>query len=277
MKILLININPVVSRLMALCTRDKSIVIDEVVNANMAEYNTYDIVFVDDASYADDVRKLLATLSVRKKVFLSSENQEVPGFDEIVKKPFLPSQIIAMIENIDMTAKEESSSSFIFPLSTEESIIAEEEIVESVNKTTSRVLDSNEIEKIKALLDMQDNENEETFLSDEEYEARKMGAIKQQLINEGVEIVDEEEIIDKLSGTRWDDFLGIERVESMEDISLGNKNKENKRPTMIDEERNTLQVLFSTAVKNMKKKKIQKLLKKIENNEKICLRVKNNA
>jgi len=59
MKILLININPVVSRLLALCTRDEYIDLDEVVSADAVEKFSYDIVFVDEASYVDDVQDLL--------------------------------------------------------------------------------------------------------------------------------------------------------------------------------------------------------------------------
>ena len=44
MKILLININPVVSRLFGLCTRDEHIGLDEVVSADAVEKFSYDIV-----------------------------------------------------------------------------------------------------------------------------------------------------------------------------------------------------------------------------------------
>ena len=67
MKILLININPVVSRLLTLCTRDEHIELIEVDNAKKCEKTSYDIVFVDESSYVDDVKELLEKLKARKK------------------------------------------------------------------------------------------------------------------------------------------------------------------------------------------------------------------
>jgi len=49
-KILLINANPVVSRLFALCTRDEHIQLDEAEDIKEAETGKgYDLLFVDDA------------------------------------------------------------------------------------------------------------------------------------------------------------------------------------------------------------------------------------
>ena len=113
MKILLININPVVSRLLALCTRDEHIGLDEVVSADAVDKTSYDIVFVDEASYVNDVQDLLEVLEARKKVFISYAGEAIRGFDETVKKPFLPSQIINIIKSITMNDSDEKETDFV--------------------------------------------------------------------------------------------------------------------------------------------------------------------
>ena len=113
MKILLININPVVSRLLALCTRDEHIGLDEVVSADAVDKTSYDIVFVDEASYVNDVQDLLSALEVRKKVFISYAGEGMRGFDVTIKKPFLPSQIINIIENITVNDSDEKEEEVV--------------------------------------------------------------------------------------------------------------------------------------------------------------------
>ena len=71
MKILLINNNPLVSRMLALCTRDEDIVLDEVKSVDAIGEVAYDLLFVDDGSYVDQIDALFESGKIRKKVFLS--------------------------------------------------------------------------------------------------------------------------------------------------------------------------------------------------------------
>lgn len=295
MKILLININPVVSRLLALCTRDEHIVLDEVVSANAVEKTSYDIVFVDEASYVNDVQKLLEALDARKKVFISYAGEAVRGFDETVKKPFLPSQIINIIESItvndsdekvEKVAQEEDISMSplaseneealdeilpdIYPLSTEENesgdMLEPEE-----NVGPPEVLDSNEIAKIKALLDMDEEitEHEDAIpLSEDEYEARKVKVIKEQLITDGLEIVDEEEIVQELS---HDPVDAEEEADEILSEQSKTKKKLKKERGLNEEELSRIEEAMMAALSQMKPKKIKKLLKGKETKIKIKL------
>ncbi len=67
MKILLINANPVVSRLLALCTRDAHLLLDEVTCVDEVKDMAYDLIFVDDGSYVDDVDAYLEEGNSKKK------------------------------------------------------------------------------------------------------------------------------------------------------------------------------------------------------------------
>ncbi|MCW8821836.1 MAG: hypothetical protein OQK45_06390 [Sulfurovum sp.] len=276
MKILLININPVVSRLLALCTRDEHIVLVEVNSAEAVEKVSYDILFVDEASYSNDVKALLEKLDVRKKVFISYSGAHMTGFDETIKKPFLPSQIIKVIEDVDMSEvsediEEENIS--IFPLATDEESVEEEvlptifplsedqeetdDTLEIQEDRDTEILNSNEIEKIKALLDMDDDEIEmpedDVVLSDDEYEARKVKVIKEKLIADGLEIVEENEIVEELSVGAGDFF---------DNTKKSNKEGKKKKETQFSPiELAHIEEALSVAIATLKPKKIKKLLK----------------
>ena len=306
MKILLINDNPVVSRLLVLCTRDESVVLDEAVSADTVKGDDYDIVLVDEASYGADVAELLTLLDRCKKVYISYNNEAMKGFDTTIKKPFLPSQILELMENLEV----QEDDHFIFPLATEETSeekyeedieksieesempsifpllenddileeIQEDEVLE-IGEETPAVLDENEIDKIKALLDMDEEELElpSETLSDDEYETRKMEAIKEQLIADGLEIVGEEEIVEELSAKRKKKKEKKKKTsKKTEDKKLQNKkskkkksdskksdNKKSKKKevTFTEEELESIEDAIEFAVATVSKKQMKKLLK----------------
>ena len=305
MKILLINANPVVSRLLALCTRETHLLLDEVKGVDALNAEAYDLVFVDDGSYVDAIDDFLEDENIRKKIFISYVKDAVQGFDETIQKPFLPSQIIKVIESVDMSesidaAGEEDS---IFPLTSESSnrekegelsIFSPEKVDESLEKVLDlldeivpeetesefsealplEVLDSNEIEKIKALLDMDDEETEFVgHLSEEEVELRKVEVIKEQLISEGVEILDELEIVDVLS-TKTKEKKALKCKKN----KLKHKKDQKKKQNILHcskEELDQLESAMTQALITRKPKQVKKLLKgkeielkiKIEDND----------
>ncbi len=277
MHILLININPVVSRLIALCMREEHIDLEEVQNIGAVSRDKYDVVFVDDASYDDEAREVLANLIMRKKVFLSSNDEMSTAtrvFDSVIKKPFLPSQITAVLESLeeDNTLEAVTEVPSIFPLFNDEVNIenveeAEDEIVEEDEKVDTKVLDLNEIDKIKTLLDM-DEEVEE--VSEEEYESRKVEVIKQQLIADGLEIVDEDEYVEALSKKPLSEKKKkLKKMKSCKNEDKKSKLKISKKEQIRkDKKKNeeifTFEEALLAAVEGMKVKKIKKLLKGAE-------------
>jgi len=280
MNILLINTNPVVSRLISLCMRDESISFEEVNHVSKVSGSRYDIIFIDDASYDDEVIAFLSAIERGRIVFLSSRDtgEEIgTAFDTVVKKPFLPSQIQAVIDSVgtgeerekEMTEEDTAlqEEHFIFPLSsetkqevkeeekdeeplsliedTEASEVTSEEVSQE-EPETPKVLDSSEIEQIKALLEEEEESDTPLFdLEDqEEIEARKVEVITQKLEEDGLEIVEEEEIIAALSQKP--------------------KKKKAKKRKKREEEIYTFEEALLAAIENMKPKKIKKLLKGAE-------------
>ncbi len=284
MHILLININPVVSRLISFCMRNDNMNLEEVHDVGDVARDRYDIIFVDEASYGDETEALLANLIMRKKVFLSSSDEAgdvLRLFDTVIKKPFLPSQITAVLESLeeDDTLDVFTEMPSIFPLSSDE--VRGEEVEDSVDEMLEEeekegisVLDSNEIEKIKALLEM---EEEVEAVSDEEYESRKVEVIKQQLIADGLEIVDEDEYVEALSkkplagkdeksSEQSDNAAGTrtKKIKSPKNENKKNQSKKSKKDKKKEVEVFTFEEALLAAIEGMKVKKIKKLLKGAE-------------
>lgn len=255
MHILLINENPVVSRLMSLCTREDSKVLEEVSNITSIQKTFYDIVFIDEDAYKGEVLEMNQHMTSHKKVLFSKEDVQINMFDFTIKKPFLPSQIIEIletpiVESIQGNLEEDKAKSFIFPLSSEE----EDESLQP------QVLDANEIDKIKILLDMEENSQDDVSietLTDEEIEARKIEVIKEQLVSEGLEIVEEEDIMDVIGAKDEVEIFKI--LEEKPGISsVAAKQKKQK---LTKKERKKIKEAISTAISGLKKKKRKKLLK----------------
>lgn len=276
MNILLLNTNPVVSRLIALCLRDDEHLLEEVEDTLLAKRGEYDIVFVDDLSYVNEVARALEKLTIKNKVYLSSERAAdamLENFDEVIKKPFLPSQIIAVIERVNQKqeavedTEEEQDVPFIFPMSSEkEEAGTEEESMDLENEErtsdealeeifelsrAAEVLDSNEIEKIKALLDEDEDEEIELSNTDEAYEARKVEVITEHLEADGLEIISEDEIVDLLSNKE-------KKKKSHKEKKKKKQKNKKKKP---EEETYSFEEALIAAIEGMKIKKIKKLLK----------------
>lgn len=287
MKILLINANPVVSRLLALCTRDTHLQLDEVSSVDEIKDMAYDLLFVDDGSAVDSMNTFFKEGNIRKKIFISYLEDERKGFDETIKKPFLPSQIIKVIESVDSCEAEVDElvkKHFIFPLASEEvsdeeaekrekegenpeeslefldEELIEDEELDSQEEFSLEVLDSNEIEKIKALLEMDDEETEPIEnLSEDEVHLRKVEVIKEQLISEGLEILDEDEIINVLS-TKTKEKKALKCKKN----KLKHKKERKKKQDMLacsKEELVQLETAITKALISLKPKKIKKFLR----------------
>jgi len=238
MNILLINKNPVVSRLLSLCTRDASIELEELESIEACKRDKYDVVFVDEAVYEGKVQKLNEYLSLEKKVLFTHTNITTSDFDVVIQKPFLPSEILEVLERLnDKQEKEEEDT------------------------RSTQVLDSNEVEKIKELLEVNemDYNSSDEVLSDEEYESRKIKVIKEQLIAEGLEIVEEFEV-DK-SSTSWklseEENLFLDKVKRKK---MKNKSDKKKNKHLAHKKDDLIVQAVEIAMRTLKKKQRKKLL-----------------
>ena len=255
MHVLLINNNSMVSRLLGLCTRDDAIILEEVSSITSIQRKHYDIVLVDEERLDRDILDLEKYVTTSKKVLLSNENTHSDTFDIIIKKPFLPSEIIILfdhVEEVEFVYEKNTKQGFIFPLASEEEIDVE-------NQEEPQVLDVNEIDKIKMLLDMDDN-IEINELNEDEIEARKIEVIKEQLIADGLDIVDEDDIVDELS---MQDAIKIFDIPEKDSSAKSKKSKKSKlkRIQYTETQRASIEDAVQVAMGKLKRKKMKKLLR----------------
>jgi len=120
MKILLINNNPVVSRLTALSARKEDIQIDEIQEVTELSSDKYDLVFVDADSWSKDVRDVISeNIKMQKSVLFYSDGDEdeKSSFDISILKPFLPSEVSSVIRSVQedsVSEPDEESGHFDF-------------------------------------------------------------------------------------------------------------------------------------------------------------------
>ena len=231
MNILLINTNPVVARLFSLSTQEDDNVLYQVSDIKQIDALVYDIIFIDDASYNEESEEFLLSLDEKeemsKKVLISSKQKVDSTFDEIIKKPFLPSKIIQTINKFSLPLEMQIPEiETVEELSKEEPLLNSfEGLFEREEKSTSSepsILDSNELDKIKLLLEMDNELNEEMPLLEEEKKVKKekkpfvLTEKDEELIEEAVEI-----IMTKLSEKQMKKLLKGKEIEikiKLEDI-----------------------------------------------------------
>jgi|GEM_PF-1808031 len=113
MKILLVNSNPVVSRLTALSARKEGVELDEIKNISELKNKNYNIVFVDSESYSDEVSTTLKNSNIDKKVLFYTQNDGEPAdlFNFDILKPFLPSEVSAILRETKIELEDRDQDS----------------------------------------------------------------------------------------------------------------------------------------------------------------------
>lgn len=146
MKFLLLNDNPVVNKLVTLSAQKTG---DELVAAEGAEEieaADYDLLIIDHAVYntalLDAIRE---KITYRRALFIAPRGEEVPeGFDKVINKPFLPTDLVEFFSEQIIEANDETrldldnieSEQGDISSSTEEEVLpelAEEELIEELD------------------------------------------------------------------------------------------------------------------------------------------------
>jgi hypothetical protein len=180
MDILLINTNPVVSRIIALCSKDLDANIAIKDSLQEDDLNSFNTIFIDDNLYNEEMANILKSTHLGKRVLLKSKNFELKDdvlFDYVVDKPFLPSKIIEILSQGD------------------------EDIVFDIDNIgddyDTQILDTKELNKIKQILD---DETLPPHIEEiDDIEIKKAELIKEQLKSDGVEIINQDEYINNIT------------------------------------------------------------------------------
>ncbi|QOP45076.1 hypothetical protein [Sulfurimonas paralvinellae] len=112
MKILLLNDNPVVNKLVTLSAQKTSDELDIVTNVNDVVGTSYDLVVVDDSIGSDDVLEALRSkLAFSKSLYICSRDAvEATGFDATLKKPFLPTDLVELFAMFDKEIEKDADA-----------------------------------------------------------------------------------------------------------------------------------------------------------------------
>ena len=237
MKILLLNDNPVVTKLVTLSAQKTDNEVEAAHSVEEVPAGEYDLLVIDDALYnKESFAALKEKVHFKKSLFVCSrDNDEKEEFSATIKKPFLPTDMVELFTNIkrnlDAAPEADISEEEIEDISDEElldglelegldgledldsdledDLILDDDEFADEEELGESVLDDEEAEKVKALLDeTQDDTDDEEIALNAEYD------LALDLEDEAdVDISEPEEDLDLKE-------LGIESDEELEDIDF---------------------------------------------------------
>lgn len=181
MRILLLNDNPVVRKLVALSAQKTKDELDVIWSLDEIEYPHYDLIIIDDALYSDEaMSQLKAKISFRSSLLMATRGAATPaGFDKVINKPFLPTDLVELFVGIANTLPDldtdsaEMSSDVVDELldnlvevESQESDLEEynlDDLLDEDAPLKTNVLDSQEVQELQGLLDETDDDDAEEF------------------------------------------------------------------------------------------------------------------
>jgi len=112
MKVLLINNNPVVGKLVTLSAQKTGDELSSVHSVDEVVAGAYDFVLMDDAGYSDDLFDELRTKAeFSKSCFIGSRSTEKPSaFTHEISKPFLPTDLVDILIKVSSDTKTEATA-----------------------------------------------------------------------------------------------------------------------------------------------------------------------
>ncbi len=254
MRILLVNDNPVVRKLVALSAQKTKDDLNVVWSVDEIEHDVYDLLIVDDAYYSEEIMTALGEkITYKTSLLMATRGNAVPaGFDKVINKPFLPTDLVELFANIDKSlqavVKPEKEKSIDLPSieldamndesddellgldyeldfndEKEEDLVNLKELDSSADDLLqgmkTNVLDQEEVQELQDLLDDTD-----TFDEDEEFSLESLDldetevAVIPSSIEKLVELeeLDEDEFDDIFSGLGEDENEEALKVEDEE-------------------------------------------------------------
>jgi uncharacterized membrane protein len=102
MRILLLNDNPVVRKLVALSAQKTKDDLDVIWSLDEIEYPNYDLFIIDDALYSDEaMQQLKKKITFKSSLLMATRGASTPaGFDKVINKPFLPTDLVELFVGI---------------------------------------------------------------------------------------------------------------------------------------------------------------------------------
>lgn len=224
MRILLLNDNPVVRKLVALSAQKTKDDLHVVWSVDEIEHPAYDLLIIDDALYNDESFSLInQKITYKTSLLMATRGSATPaGFDKVINKPFLPTDLVELFSTIEKSLssmtevprQEHSAPMIDLDDLLDESDEALDTLIDEVeiDDMKTNILDQVEVQELQSLLE--DTDDDGISLDDFEFdETPSRDALS---LGDLDELADLEEIDDSTE----DEILGM-----FDDSLPSNENK----------------------------------------------------
>ncbi len=195
MKLLLINKNPVVSRMMLMSVPKAGFEIEECDSVYDLPKGRFEVVVIDDEMYdenfLEDIKRNIKFAKLG--LITASKSMEQEGFDFVLTKPFLPTDLIEILREVKSELEKEGVSLEEEP---------KEQPQEEVNATLDRFLVSDEEEddylkefepklessEVEKIVEVEETEEESPFVS---ADLPKSGVLDEQEVEKVTQLLEE--------------------------------------------------------------------------------------
>lgn len=247
MRILLLNDNPVVRKLVALSAQKTKDDLDVIWSLDEIEYPHYDLLIIDDALYSDEaMAQLKAKISFRSSLLMATRGAATPaGFDKVINKPFLPTDLVELFVGIANTLPSASVEDVLDNLvddEPQESDLEEynlDDLLDEDAPLKTNVLDSQEVQELQGLLDETDDEDENIEFDSAHFETPDVAIIEdledelEEVSMPSTQIEDLDELDDfEEPKESLEDELSDEELEAM--LSAGTVQSQSPKEEEID-------------------------------------------
>jgi uncharacterized membrane protein len=144
--ILLLNDNPVVTKLVTLSAQKTSDELEIVDSVEDIQNDSYDLFVLDDTLYSEDIMsELKGKVTFTKSLYICSRSaEEIPEFTTTLRKPFLPTDLVELFANIskDVSVADEDTSS---------EVEEEDELEDIINDGALLELDADDVDELDDL------------------------------------------------------------------------------------------------------------------------------
>ncbi|MDO9303727.1 MAG: hypothetical protein Q7T77_00200 [Sulfuricurvum sp.] len=258
MRILLVNDNPVVRKLVALSAQKTKDDLNVVWSVDEIEHDVYDLLIVDDAYYSEEIMTALGErITYKTSLLMATRGNAVPaGFDKVINKPFLPTDLVELFANIDKSLqtaikpeKEQSidlskieldamvdepvdellglEDELDFNDEKEEDLVNLEELDsfddDLLQGMKTNVLDQEEVQELQDLLDDTD-----TFDEDEEFNLESLDLDETEVAEEVIPSSEKLVELEELDEDEFDDiFSGLGEDENEEALKVEDEELDN--------------------------------------------------
>jgi uncharacterized membrane protein len=220
MKILLLNNNPVVNKLVTLSAQKTSDELSIADSVEAIESKSYDLLIVDDALYGEGVmQEINSKIKFNKSLYICSKEADfAEEFTKTLKKPFLPTDLVDMLislgkmtETIELDKIDETHDKF-------ESFDNLEELDEELDLDLDELDGLDELDELDDLDEKLDEDVEDVEFKNSEHDAAMDGVLDKDELQEVQNLLEETEMEEDLgfddSDLELEDFVEDEEVSS---------------------------------------------------------------